>query len=115
MWRELLHRFGVSHDLDLDQAKQDELEPTTWPGKRSAVGELELPPADLRAHDLLRLRGALASMEVGGAALPSTSASFGALLGADLSRTSIHTSGPASEAAARLGAEAFTHGSHVAF
>ena len=86
-----------------------------WPGRLTRAADAG-PRGDERMGDLDRLRGVLQGMDGTGAPLPDgLSAKMSRLLGADLAAVRLHVTGPASEAAAELGARAFTHGAHIAF
>lgn len=110
----------AGHQRDRDRADDIEAplpEPELPPGKRTLLEEQRgVARPDDRAADLRHLRRSLHAMQGSGAPLPAgLSAEYSRLLDADLSAVRIHASGPASDAAAQLGARAFTHGSQIAF
>src|SRR5215467_11312378 len=116
MAREVLQQHNSARDYDRAEAEEREREDLRWPGKRAVTDEQSSNTADERGHDMGRLRMSLLAMEGNGSSLmPSLSSQFGGLLGADLSGVRVHTSGAASQQAQSMGAQAFTHGSHIAF
>lgn len=116
MAREVLQQHGSTREYDRAEAEERERDELRWPGKRAVTDEQSSSTSDERGHDMGRLRMSLLSMDSNGSALqPSMANQFGSLLGADLSGVRLHTSGAASQQAQSMGAQAFTHGSHIAF
>src|SRR5690606_5138076 len=91
-------------------------EPQLWPGKRALAADVDISAEDHRSLAIHRLRDVLRGLHGGGVPLPAALATrMARLLDADLADVRIHTSGPASLAASHMGAQAFAHGSHIAF
>jgi hypothetical protein len=116
MAREVLQQHNSARDYDRAAEEEREREELRWPGKRATTDEHSSTAGEERGHDMGRLRQSLMTMEGAGTSLPSSvSSQFGGLLGADLSSIRLHTAGPAAQQAQSMGAQAFTHGSHIAF
>ena len=116
MAKEVLHQHSSTRDFDRAADEEREREELRWPGKHATTDEHASSVGEQRGHDMGRMRQSLMTMEGAGTSLPSSmSSQFGSLLGADLSSIRLHTSGPAAQQAQSMGAQAFTHGSHIAF